>query len=81
MTPDQRTIYNFIQSKGTATKAEIVALDGGQYYRNADKYIGDRLSRMVNAGMLERVKPGVFRIGSGKKSVNEPVNENQTTLF
>lgn len=81
MTPDQRKIYNFIQSKGTATKAEIVALDGGQYYCNADKYIGDRLSRMVNAGMLERVKPGVFRIGSGKKSVNEPVNENQTKLF
>ena len=81
MTPDQRKIINFIQSKGTATKAEIVAFDGGQYYRNADKYIGDRLSRMVNAGILERVKPGVFKIGSGKKSGTEPVNENQTTLF
>ena len=81
MTPDQRKIINFIQSKGTATKAEIVALDGGQYYCNADKYIGDRLSRMVNAGMLERVKPGVFRIGSGKNPGNDPVNENQTKLF
>jgi len=81
MTPDQRKIINFIQSKGTATKADIVALDGGQYYRNANKHIGDRLSRMVNAGMLERVKPVVFRIGSGKKPGNEPVNENQTTLF
>ena len=81
MTPDQRKIINFIQSKGTATKAEIVAFDGGQHYCNADKYIGDRLSRMVNAGMLERVKPGVFMIGSGKKSGNEPVDENQTTLF
>ena len=80
-TTDQRKIIDFIRSKGTATKAEIVALDGGQYYCNADKYIGDRLSRMVNAGMLERVKPVVFRIGSGKKPGNEPVNENQTTLF
>ena len=81
MTPDQRKIIDFIYAKGTATKAEIVALDGGQHYCNADKYIGDRLSRMVNAGMLERVKPGVFRIGSGKKSVNDPVNENQTRFF
>jgi hypothetical protein len=81
MTPDQRKIINFIQSKGTATKAEIVAFDGGQYYCNADKYIGDRLSRMVNAGMLERVKPVVFRIGSGKNPGNDPVNENQTKLF
>jgi len=81
MTPDQRKIYNFIYAKGTATKAEIVALRSGQYYRNADKYIGDRLSRMVNAGMIERVKPGVFRIGSGKKSGSDPVNENQTKLF
>ena len=81
MTPDQRTIYNFISDNGTATKSDIVALDGGQYYRNADKYIGDRLSRMVKAGILERVRPGVFRIGSGKKPGNVPVNENQTTLF
>jgi len=81
MTPDQRKIINFIYAKGTATKADIVALDGGQYYRNANKHIGDRLSRMVNSGMLERVKPGVFRIGSGKNPGNDPVNENQTKLF
>jgi predicted transcriptional regulator of viral defense system len=81
MTPDQRKIINFIYAKGTATKADIVALDGGQYYCNANKHIGDRLSRMVNSGMLERVKPGVFRIGSGKNPGNDPVNENQTKLF
>jgi len=85
MTPDQRTIYNFIRANGTATTADIVALEGGQYYCNAEAHIGTRLSRMVNAGMIERVKPGVFRIGNGKKpdkaSVVVPVDENQTTLF
>lgn len=54
MTPDQRKIIDFIYAKGTATKAEIVALDGGQHYCNADKYIGDRLSR--NAGLLNEIK-------------------------
>lgn len=84
MTHDQRTIYNFIRDNGTATKADIVALEGGQYYCNAEKYIGDRLSRMVKAGMIKRIKPGVFRIGSGKKpakAVVAPVDENQTTIF
>lgn len=81
MTKDQRTIYNFIRDNGTATKADIVALDGGKYYRHAEKYIGERLSRMVKAGLIERVKPGVFRIGGGKKQAVEPVNENQTALF
>jgi len=84
MTPDQRTIYNFIRDNGTATTTDIVALEGGKYYCNAEKYIGDRLSRMVKAGMIERVKPGVFSIGSGKKAakvVAVPVDQSQTTLF
>jgi len=80
MTTDQRTIYNFIQSKGTVTKAEIIALVGDRYFCNEDKYTGDRLSRMVKAGMLERVKPGVYRAVNSEKKA-EPVNENQTTLF
>ena len=81
MTPSQRAIYNFVRSKGTATKEEIFSFTGDPYYRNGEKYIGERLSRMVNAGMLKRVKPGVFAIGSGKRAAVKPVNENQIMLF
>jgi len=81
MTPSQRAIYNFVRSKGTATKEEIFSFTGDPYYRNGEKYIGERLSRMVNAGMLKRVKPGVFAIGSGTKSTPATIAENQKTLF
>jgi len=36
---------------------------------------------MVNAGMLKRVKSGVFEIGIGKRAAVKPVNENQIMLF
>jgi len=81
MTPSQRAIYNFVRSKGTATKEEIFSFTGDPYYRNGEKYIGERLSRMVNAGMLKRVKPEVFEAGSGKKSTPATIAENQQTLF
>ena len=81
MTKEQREILSVMQkSGGTATKAQIVDnLDW--YYHNGEKHIGGRLSRMVNSGLLVRVKPGVFRIGAGKASKPEPGNENQAKLF
>ena len=68
MTREQKEITRFVlQNGGTATKQQIVkALDS--YYCNGDKHIGDILSRMVNAGLLKRVKNGVFEIGDGKKA-------------
>ncbi len=69
---------------GTITKAEAVALIGDRYYRHADKYVGDILSRMVDAGMLTRVKPGVFTIGNGKAKVKakpEGGDDGQSSLF
>lgn len=81
MTPGQRAIYNFVRSKGSATKEEIFSFTGDPYYLNGEKYIGERLLRMVNAGFLKRVKPGVFAVGSGKKSTPATIAENQTTLF
>ena len=82
MTPEQREIMTILQANGgEVTKAQVVESIGGNYYCNGDKHVGDRLSRMVNAGMLIRVKPGVFKLGSGKKSKHEIVAEGQTTLF
>jgi len=80
MTTDQRTIYNFVLSKGTATKAEISKI-ADHYYCNGEKHVGDRLSRMVNAGFLIRVKKGVYKCGVGKKSRPAAEIKNQTTLF
>lgn len=82
MTPEQKEILQLLhQNNGTLTKKQVVdSLDG--YYCNGAKHLGDRLSRMVNAGLLKRVKAGVFEAGSGKKAGTVgPVNENQITLF
>lgn len=67
MTREQKEITRFVlQNGGTATKQQIVkALDS--YYCNGEKHIGDRLSRMVKAGLIKRVKNGVFEIGDGRK--------------
>jgi len=82
MTPEQREIITILQANnGEVTKAQVVEAIGGNYYCHGDKHIGDRLSRMVNAGMLIRVKPGVFTLGTGKKNNPSSIAEGQTTLF
>lgn len=82
MTPKQKKIIAFAQSKGgTFTKSEIVEAMGGNYYCHGDKHIGQRLSVMVNANLLKRVKPGVFEISTGKKSKPSTIAEGQTELF
>lgn len=62
---------------------EIVESVGGRYWRNTGaKYVGERLSRMVKAGILQRVKKGVFKLGNGKKqTIKENINSNQISLF
>lgn len=74
MTTEQKEILSLLhQNGGTLTKKQVVdSLDG--YFCNGAHHIGERLSRMVSAGFLIRVKPGVFQI-------NEAQDENQTTLF
>ena len=63
MTEAQRTILSIARSQGgNITKAQAVAALGGNYYSGADNHVGAILSRMVNAGLLERITPGVFRV-------------------
>lgn len=82
MTPEQKKIMAFAQSKGgTFTKSELVEAMGRKYYCNGDKHLGDRLSRMVNANLLKRVKPGVFEVGTGNKSKPATLDKAQTELF
>ena len=82
MTPDQRDIMNIVNAHGgECTKADIVAKLGGNYYCNGDKHVGDRISRMVKSGLLIRLKPGLYKIGKGKKSNPSTIAEGQTSLF
>jgi len=64
---------------GTITKKDAVRLIGQDYYSHAEKYVGDVLSRMVDAGFLVRVKPGTFKLGKVGKA--EKADNNQTELF
>ena len=66
---------------GYFTKSECVRAFKLQYYCNAEKHIGDRLSRMVKCGYLVRDKPGHFKVSKGKKNKPFPILEGQQTFF
>jgi hypothetical protein len=67
---------------GTFTKSEAVKEFGPKYYGNSgSKHVGDRLSRMVNAGLLEREAKGRYKIGKGKKNKPATIDAAQTYLF
>jgi len=80
MTPEQRHIYQFVRKQGHATKKEICEI-ADHYYANGNKHVGDRLTRMVNAGFLVRVKNGVYRCGVGTKNRPATMPDNQIKLF
>jgi len=77
----QLMVIQFIQKSDDKqiTKKQAMGLIDTHYY-NGSKHVGDCLSRMVNAGLLERIKNGVFIIGKGKTAIIEE-NKNQPSLF
>jgi hypothetical protein len=76
MTDSQEAIIKLCQANGgNLTKKQVVDAFGHWYYANAAFHIGNMISRMVNAGLLIRVKNGVFKLGKG----NNP-NKNQIIL-
>ena len=82
MTQEQREIYQWAYSVGGRfTKMEAVKQFGGEYYCNERNLIGQRLSRMVNAGLLIRERPGRFKVGKGTKKNRATIIENQIELF
>lgn len=82
MTDEQKEILDFARRLGGYfTKQEAVKAFGGRYYNNEEKHVGDRLSRMVNAGLLERTAPGKYKIGKGKKNAPANTDTNQIELF
>ena len=84
--PKQRDILKLFRPGFEVTKQTIVGVYGGTYYHNGEKYVGEILGRMVNAGLIERVKPGVFRLPDKppvkQKYVRaETADDKQLTLF
>ena len=79
MTYNQFMLMEYARTHKVITKKEAVQLIGGKYFCNADKHVGDVLSRMVKSGLLKRIKNGVFELGDGIKKNTVP--QNQLNLF
>lgn len=81
MTQKQQAIINYLKA-GERQKSQIVNRFSAWYYHNASKYIGEILGRMVEAGMIIRVKKGLYRLPDlGTDTPRPPADEHQMTLF
>lgn len=80
--PNEVLFWLAQQNGGEITKKQAVEAIGGRYFCNAEKHVGDVLSRMVNRRILARIKPGYFKlIGTGKNGRPMENNPNQSNLF
>ncbi len=70
-----------MQNDRYITKKQAVELLRHCYYSNAAFYVGNSLSRMVKSGILERVKPGHYRLLQVPMSLPDVVDRNQLSLF
>lgn len=75
MTDKQQILFDYAKSNRQITKQKAVELIGKIYYCNADKHVGDVLSRMVKAGLLKRIKPGLFELGDRTNKTAVPGNQ------
>ena len=57
---DQQLIISHIEKHGQISLAQAVAITGGNLYCNAPKHVGARLKRMIDRGLITRLKPGIF---------------------
>ena len=71
----------------TVEQASLWEINQGiehSYYANGSKHLGNVLSRLVNRGLVERVKKGTFRIVTNprpKQGKSPEIDENQKSLF
>ena len=62
LSPKQAKVMRYLQEHDTITLSIAVDLIGGNLYCNEAKHVGVTLSTMVKRGLIERVKPGLFRL-------------------
>ena len=82
----QKLVLSLFEKGQEMTKQQVIDSGVcGSYYYNAEKYVGEILSRMVKAGLLERTRQGVFRLPDAppprKQRKSEMGYENQRELF
>lgn len=76
----QHEIQKYLQTVDKAGLKDIYMNVSFTYYANWGKHLGNLLSKMVRKGLVERVKPGVFkhlRMDAYKED-NDP---NQKLMF
>jgi len=81
--PKQKQILDFaLKNNNQITKKQAIELIGHYYFLNAQKYVGEVLSRMVKSKLLKRVKNGLFEISTERKETAKGiVNPNQLELL
>lgn len=79
---NQLRILRFItQQGGEVTFSAIVAEFEPRYYANAAHYVSLSLASMVKNGAVQRVRKGVYTVGTGKKPAKTQEPDNTLTLF
>lgn len=75
-------ILRFISEKdGEVAFSEIVEKFKTEYYTNTTHYVSQWLSIMVKNGFVQRVRKGVYIVGTGKKPAQAQETNSQPTLF
>jgi len=78
----QQEIEMYLSKVPCATIDEIYANVSFSYFCNANKHLGEILSRMVKSGKIERVKKGVFKYSNTKQYIdNSNKAGSQQSLF
>ena len=77
----QDEVQKYLVTVEQATKQEIYKNVPFGYYCNEMKHIGALLSKMVDNGKIERLKPGVFRNKEFRSGKTEKVDADQISMF
>jgi predicted transcriptional regulator of viral defense system len=77
LTDKQKILLDAAKEKGQLTKKEADKLLEKYYYYNHSKYVSEVLARMVSAGIMERIKVGVYRL----KEASPYKDEDQLKLL
>lgn len=77
MTARQQEILDYLKTVGQANTHEIYKNVSWEYYHNYPFYIGQFMTNLIKKGLVERIKPGVFRI----KKIQKPDSDFIGTLF
>lgn len=79
---NQLRILRFIaEQAGEVSFSEIVEKFKTEYYANTAHYVSHSLCGMVKNGFVQRVRKGVYSVGTGKKPAQTQETNNQPTLF